>query len=411
ADLSLAYINVTRNEEMGDLHLTWDITDARLGTCTIRYRLSIGEDERVQVIHDLYFSDETVNLDFLSACTKYQIVLLPIKYTNVAHFSTQYFNLYITDKMVIQLLRVLLVTFFTFLPVNTASGQDCLPRSVQNINILSNTTLVWELDPFEPCDISNFYVDIWGGDAEEEYHFNITDNFLDVSFLGSCELWNFTITAVHYVVPGPASTLSTYVPLPPDADLSLAFVRYSFPDGLIAMEWDLANRTLGDCSVKYRLTLHDQDRDTMDDLYLDDTAILLTESLACTQYETILRAINMAYPMIEGPLRRLSIRLGARVQSAPTLKSINIQATSFNMTVALDGNRNKCPLMALLVDGGSYFNVSVPLQGLDSPDSAHVEVKSLLPNTLYYFHVSVQNNGGLSAPTLIAVQTLELSPN
>ncbi|KAJ8914958.1 hypothetical protein NQ315_002482 [Exocentrus adspersus] len=309
--------------------------------------------------------------------------------------------------MLLKLVPTLLVTFSV--PLTRVSGQDCLPRNVQNIDILSNTTLVWELDAFETCQISNFYVDIWGH-GEEQYHYNITENFLDVSFLGTCELWNFTISAVHYVIPGPASTFSTYVPLPPDADLTLAFVRYNFPSGHIVMEWDLANRTLGDCSVKYRLTLHDQDRDTMDDMYLDETSIVLN-TLACTQYETILRAVNMAYPMIEGPLRRMNINLAATVQSAPRLKFVEIQATSFNMTVGLDGERNRCPVMTLFVDGGIYFNASVSLQGMETPELVEVEVKSLLPNTMYYFHVSVLNIGGWSTPTPIAIQTLDLSPN
>ncbi|KAJ8914959.1 hypothetical protein NQ315_002483 [Exocentrus adspersus] len=315
-----------------------------------------------------------------------------------------------TNTMVIKkILPKLLMVLFMILC--STSGQDeCVPTSVQHIDILSNTTLVWDLDAFETCHVTNFNVDIWGN-GEEEFHLNVTDRFLDVSFLGICELWNFAITPFSYEVSGASSTLSTYVHLPPDADLSLSYVTYSFPSGYISIDWDLTNRSLGDCSLKYRLTLHDEDRDTMEDIYVSNTSINLYDMLPCTQYETLLRAVNMAYPMIGGPLRTMRIRLGARVPNAPTLKALDIQATSFNITVELEGEKNKCPLRTIRVNGGVYFDVSVSLYELESAEFLNVEVKDLLPNRMYFFNVSIKNNGGWSAVTPLAVQTLDFSPN
>ncbi|KAJ8925172.1 hypothetical protein NQ315_001357 [Exocentrus adspersus] len=350
--------------------MEWDLKNRTLGDCSVIYQVTLHDKSR-DTIEDVYVAETPIVLKNTSPYTRSSLG-----------------------------------------PSLRQSQDNCVPKSVHSIDILSNTTLAWEVDTFEICDLTNFNVDIWGGDADEEYHYNTTDTCLDISFLNTCEVWNFTITPVSYGVAGVASTLRTYVPLPPDANLSLAFIRYTLQNGALAMEWNLANRTLGDCSVKYRLTIHDRSQDTIDDLYLRNTSIVLSSTTPCTWYAIVLRAVNMAYPLIEGPeSTTMNYQRTPRAQNAPTLKAVDIRATSFNLTVALEGDRNRCPLRTLLVDGGSYFNASTSLQGLDVPEVASVEVKSLLPNTMYFFNVSVQNSAGWSAGTRLAVQTLNLSPD
>ncbi|KAJ8925234.1 hypothetical protein NQ315_001420 [Exocentrus adspersus] len=307
------------------------------------------------------------------------------------------------------LITVSLVQFLVF-QYQVFGQDDCVPKSVQNIEILSNTTLVWKLDASEACDVTNFIIDIVG---EKKYNYNITNSFLDVSFLGICGIWNFTIIPISSEVSGSAATLETYVPLPTDADLSLGFVSYSQPEGNLVMEWDLKNRTLGDCSVRYRLTINDTARNTTQEMYLKDTFFTFNDTFPCTIYSIVLRAVNMAHPRIEG---RSSTTMkyrpgdqGPGLQIPPTLKVINAQTTSFNLTVGLDGYNNVCPLKALFVDGGSYFNKTVSLLGLEAIESANVQIDSLLPNKMYYFNVSIQNSKGWSMPGQFAVQTLDLT--
>lgn len=94
-------------------------------------------------------------------------------------------------------------------------------------------------------------------------------------------------------------------------------------------------------------------------------------------------------------------------QIAPRLGSIDIQTTSINMTWILEGDANRCPLIRLYVDGGIYFNETIPLQNLVDRNRVQVEIKSLTPNSMYYFRVYVENNGGISPATPLAVQTLD----
>lgn len=294
--------------------------------------------------------------------------------------------------------------------INKANGQDdCVP-SIQSVSIASNATLFWVVDPTESCEITSFIVDIIG-DREDEYHFAVTENFVDLYFLVICEKWQFTVTPISNEVTGFAHTITAYIPLPPDADLSISFFRFSFSGGTVVLEWDLTNQTLGDCSLEYRLTLQDLDRGTIYDVYVEGKSARLDAASPCVSYEINLRAINQAHPAIEGPMRSLNLILAARAQLAPTLKSVVIQATSIILTWSLEGDANRCPLRSFYIDGGSYFNSSVPLESLQDPTTVSVEITSLRPNSMYFMRASVQNNGGWSSTTPIAVQTLDLSTN
>lgn len=97
------------------------------------------------------------------------------------------------------------------------------------------------------------------------------------------------------------------------------------------------------------------------------------------------------------------------VQVAPTLRSVDIQATSLNMTWSLEGDANRCPLRNFYIEGGSYFNSTTSLQGITNPATVTVVVDNLRPNSMYYMRASVENSGGTSQATPIAVQTLDLS--
>ncbi|KAJ8925174.1 hypothetical protein NQ315_001359 [Exocentrus adspersus] len=483
ADLSIAYINVTRNGVTNDLYVTWDLANRQFGTCTIRYRVTIEEEDSPD-IHDLYMSDRSLNIQFLSPCTKYQIGVRAI---NIAHptiegtlmskdyefpaakqeppklqtvelgvtsfnmtwaleprkrnrceveeffvSGEQYFNISVVydDKpdrhhvnLTIGNLRPSSMYYMhasvrnsagwsvhTIVSVQTLEASESIPAAVQNVAILSNSTLLWELDAFEICDVTNFHVDVTGG-GMEEYHYVVDEKYLDLSFLTVCDQWDFIVTAVAHDVVGVATTLSTYVPLPPDADLTISSFGFTSSEGETRLYWQLSNRTYGDCSLEYRLTRRDLDRGTIEDMYVEGNTARLDSMSLCVEYELLLRAVNMAFPPTEGPLTSMTLQLSGRPQTAPRLKLVINQATSFHMTWELEGDANRCPLRTLLVDGGIYFNSSVSLQDLDDVRFADVEIKSLRPGTMYHLNVSVQNSRGWSAATPVAVQTLDLSPN
>lgn len=93
-------------------------------------------------------------------------------------------------------------------------------------------------------------------------------------------------------------------------------------------------------------------------------------------------------------------------QVIPTLKSLDIQTTSFNTTWLLEGNKNRCPLRNFYVNGGTVFNYLIPLEDIVDRSTVAVEIDSLTPNTMYHFQVSVENSAGWSPVNQIAVQTL-----
>ncbi|XP_018570503.1 uncharacterized protein LOC108910401 [Anoplophora glabripennis] len=292
--------------------------------------------------------------------------------------------------------------------IDKSQGQeDCVP-SVKSVSIASNATLFWEVDPDRPCEITNFKIDI-EGDREDEYHFTVTESFVDLSFLEICEKWQFTVTPISNEVIGFAHTMTSYIPLPPDADLTINRFRFSLSGRTLILEWDLRNQTLGDCTLEYLLTLQDLDRGTIEDAYVEGRTARVDTVSPCITYEMNVRAINQAHPAREGPIARLNLVMGNRAQSAPTLKSVEAKATSLTLTWTLEGDANRCPLRSFYIDGGNYFNVSVPLQGVEDPSTVSMEITGLRSNSMYLMRASVENSGGWSQTTPIAVQTLDWS--
>lgn len=290
-----------------------------------------------------------------------------------------------------------------------SNGQDCVP-SVTSVTIASNATLFWEVDPDGPCEITSFTVDIVG-DSGDEYHFTVDMHYIILSFLPICERWHFTVTPNSYDIVGFPHRMTSYVPLPPDADLTLSNFSFNITGRSVFLEWDLLDQTHGDCSLEYRLTLEDLDRGTVQDFYLEGKSVTMNNVSPCIYYGLSLRAINQAHPTIEGPVRTLYMLLNARAQFAPILQSIDVQATTIDMTWTLEGDTNRCPLSSFHIDGGAYFNSTVSLNGSPNPTTASVHIDSLLPNSMYVMVASVENSGGRSPGAPIAVQTLDLSPN
>ncbi|XP_023310061.1 uncharacterized protein LOC111691454 [Anoplophora glabripennis] len=188
-----------------------------------------------------------------------------------------------------------------------------------------------------------------------------------------------------------------------DTDLNVSNVRFTFLDQGVVVRWSL--RTPTNCSIEYHLVVQDSDLGVIRDEYLEEESVQLDAMSACTGYNVTLRAVNKAIPSPEGPFLTTSIQFHSRAQIAPILKSLDVETTSIKTTWLLEGEGNRCPLRNFYVNGGN-FNFSIPLEDLADRSVVPVEIKSLQPNTMYYFQVSVENSAGLSPPTPVAVQTL-----
>ncbi|KAJ8925171.1 hypothetical protein NQ315_001356 [Exocentrus adspersus] len=303
-------------------------------------------------------------------------------------------------------LKLLLIILCGFL--RPAQGQDgCEPNTVQNISIISNTTLTWDVDPSPTCTVTSFRVNVVEVGGEEEYFYELTENSLDVSSLKACVPWSFTVAAIADDVAGVPAILTADLPLPPDADLSI-FYWLNFNKSHTILNWDLSDRNVRNCSLQFKLTILDLYLNTTEDFVVESKAAPLVMS-PCVPYEMALRAVQPA-DSSEGPIMRMTLILSARAQLAPTLKTIDITATSINMTWALEGRTNRCSLVRFFVEGGDHFNVTVPLHDLEDTTTVSVELNELSPNSMYYFEVRVENMAGNSTVTPIAVQTLMDSP-
>ncbi|XP_018570570.1 uncharacterized protein LOC108910453 [Anoplophora glabripennis] len=289
------------------------------------------------------------------------------------------------------------------------SQDDCAPEPILQLMISANATLYWTLDEFQYCEITHFQVNVTN-DSGEGYFYEVTENYLDLSFLEICEEFNFTVIPMSYEGVGFGRTLSVPLPLPPDADLSLtSFKATSLESKDVLVEWDLVNNTYGNCSLYYQLRVTDEDLDTTQDVYVWENSVDLTFPRPCISHHVDIRAINGAQPNIEGAWTTpIHFYMPAKPQIIPSLFAIDIGTTSVNMTWTLEGISNRCPLKALYLDGGSYFNISVPIQNVDS-DQVLVELRSLQSNSMYYFNVYVENSGGVSPAFNLAVQTLDIN--
>ncbi|KAJ8925235.1 hypothetical protein NQ315_001421 [Exocentrus adspersus] len=196
-------------------------------------------------------------------------------------------------------------------------------------------------------------------------------------------------------------------------DLRLAnFLFITESNKTMTISWRLINQT--DCPVAFHLTVVDTELGVVEDVILDDNSTSLASFSPCTEHHLTLRAISKD---VEGPNVTAAIWILDRgkylkhiVMEAPILKTLEVKATSINMTWTLEGNANRCLLKTFHVQG-PYVNVTVPLQDLEDKAVVSVQLQSLKPNSMYYFNVTVENSGGVSPATQMAVQTPELSDN
>ncbi|KAJ8925162.1 hypothetical protein NQ315_001347 [Exocentrus adspersus] len=311
------------------------------------------------------------------------------------------------------ILRFCLLLCFFFLVRGTNGDTYCIPRYVENLRINVSAVLSWEVHQDETCGIKEFQVDVEAEHQEYEMHFLVRFQFVDLSFLPVCDEWHFVVTPIsENNVLGYERRLVGHVPLPSTADISLSYfdaIHVNTKD--ILLQWDLQNRTQGDCTLRYRIVIENKETGDVQDVYVSGLSIILHNLSPCVEYHIAIRAVNIAHPTIEGPMLFQNVLSPSIEQIPPTLLSVKTGPTSIDMTWGLENWSNRCPVRALHIDGGSKFNISVPIQdSTDDRPPVEVNLKGLQPNSMYYLKVAVENSGGMSQASQIAVQTDELGP-
>ncbi|XP_018570566.1 uncharacterized protein LOC108910449 isoform X2 [Anoplophora glabripennis] len=293
-------------------------------------------------------------------------------------------------------------------------AQECVAQSVVNMTLTAHHLLTWAVSEDEVCDVHQFLVYIYEQDRPIEYSFEVAEPWVDVSFLEVCHEWIFVVVPISEHTRGREHRLFGSIPLPADADLDIEYINITRNGvtGDLHLSWDLADRRYGSCSLRYRLTIEEDGDEEIHDLYLSERSVNLHFLSPCTSYQFGVRAINIAHPTIEGPIRTEFGTIPGAVQISPHLDNLDLGVFGFKMTWELESVvRNKCAVKELLINGGDFFQKIVHLEDDGIRGPIEVEIDNLKENSLYYFRAYVLNSAGWSAPTVVAVHTLNVEPD
>ncbi|KAJ8925232.1 hypothetical protein NQ315_001418 [Exocentrus adspersus] len=288
-----------------------------------------------------------------------------------------------------------------------------VPSAVDNFVMHANANLTWETHPDETCEIDSYWLDLKSLSSKDQHHFAVKENYIHLTFLAICDEWEVVVRALSNNTYGYERRTVTHIPLPPNADLALGYFNGTLVDPrILLLHWQLRNHTHGDCTLRYRVTVTNEDDSLIRDNYENGYFALLNDLSPCVSYSIGVRAVNIAHPTIEGPLSTMEIEIPPQPQAAPLLKEVTAGATSIRIVWEVEGYYSqRCPVRSLHVDGGSHFNIEIPVNSTTERPPVEMELKGLKPNSMYFLKVSVENMGGLSPPAQIAVQTLELEPS
>ncbi|KAJ8925225.1 hypothetical protein NQ315_001411 [Exocentrus adspersus] len=291
-----------------------------------------------------------------------------------------------------------------------AKIEACVPLAVENLRIHPNGTLTWDVSTDETCVADSFQV-VVEGDREDDYDVTVRDTFVDLSFLKTCEQWKFYVTPVAAGVVGHQTRLIDWIPLPRSADLTIDYLNVTIRKRHdVVLNWDLRNRTHGDCTLEYRLAITDTETATIRDVYFTGRSFRLQYLSPCVPYHLALRAVNTAIGGIEGPIISKFVDIPAYPEDPPTLRSVNIGPTAIDMSWRLENYiYNRCPVENFYLDSSTGTNFSIPILDPAGRPPVHISVSGLKPSTIYNFRAYVKNSGGVSTSVPMAVQTKELS--
>ncbi|KAJ8925165.1 hypothetical protein NQ315_001350 [Exocentrus adspersus] len=291
----------------------------------------------------------------------------------------------------------------------SSCANDCVPGVVRNLAVDHIANLTWNVDPNEPCPIEGFRVEVVGEDGIAAL-FRSSLNYIHLSFLDFCQEWQFTVAPISNGVVGFEHRLTDYIPIRQDANLTLTNLRVTHLGGKnTSLQWEMAEPFRGDCTLRYRVLVRDRQTSTSHSVYVTGRSAYLDTLAPCVPYLVSIRAVSTSLPIIEGPLAYTTFDIEAFPEDPPTLLSVDAGTTTVKMVWQLeDYMKNRCPVVNLHVDGGDFFNVTVPIEDPYYRKPVSVNLTRLHPDRMYYMKVAAENSGGISTSVPLGVQTLPL---
>ncbi|KAJ8948725.1 hypothetical protein NQ318_017893 [Aromia moschata] len=297
-----------------------------------------------------------------------------------------------------------LVSLTSWLSISLVNGQlPCVPVGVVNLTMNLNSVVTWDPNPEENCTVSYHlvYVD---SDTGTEYIYAVSGTSLNVGFLPVCDSYVFRVIPIsNQNVEGEETTLATKIPLPEDANLTVALIMVSQDGDDVAIQW-IMDDAWTKCADRFRVIINDAEIDHIQDIYTFDTSIVIPDLAPCTTYEFGVVAIYNW--VIEGPVTVVSRTIPEGVQSPPTLIGVELAPRNVTLLWLLQSYAsNKCPVSAAFVDIANNYNTTVSILDQTSRQPISITLSDLVPNSLYIVNTTVINSAGSSRAVPIAIQT------
>ncbi|KAJ8926293.1 hypothetical protein NQ314_021352 [Rhamnusium bicolor] len=289
---------------------------------------------------------------------------------------------------------LVLVTF------HGAHGEDCVPNSVQDLQLDLNSILHWSAST--NCEDTSYLVYILFEDTIQHIY-QTHDIWLDVSFLPACEVFRFILVAISENLASDGRIIESTLPIEPDGSVSVTqLVAVQQGEDNISLEWSLDEKF--EKCVRYFRVVYWDGETLPRESYSTINHINISDFSPCTHYEFTVKPIYKT--MQEGGIAQISYETSAHSLDLLELDSIRPGVTFADMTLKLPPySINRCPISSLVVDGSPYINLTIPIT--DTPERAPVpvHVSPLQPDKMYLFRLYSINSGGASKVFQIAIQT------
>ncbi|KAJ8925237.1 hypothetical protein NQ315_001423 [Exocentrus adspersus] len=299
--------------------------------------------------------------------------------------------------------------------ISLTDGQEkCVPQAVAELDLSPDRVLYWTVSPEEKCTITHFTVNIRRTNTGEEHDFDVTTTSIDLSSIVlPCVYWLFGLKAVSDTgTVGFDHLIYTQDHLKNESRLALNYLRVDETGDHARLYWEMEEDLFKNCADAFRISIADEASGPVDNFTVDlDTSTVLDFAVPCATYAFEVRALYYGPNYIlKGPVMQTNHVEPERVLNPPKLRGVTAGPTSVNTTWSLDSlSTNRCPIKIFYVDGGDYFNISIPISEYnDKRESVLAILDALMPSSMYVLKVSVENSAGVSNQTTAAVQTLDL---
>ncbi|KAJ8985131.1 hypothetical protein NQ317_012782 [Molorchus minor] len=303
----------------------------------------------------------------------------------------------------IELLFVLILSCFAVSQVIGDDDDSCRPSWVRSLRVTDEAILTWTEAPDEECDVAYYLVQVTYRGEQSTY--TTEEMQLNVSFVPPCESVTFTVIPISTNdVQGGTSTHGLRMPIPPDANLTIQYIRVSSQDGHVTLNWDL-DEEWRICTSRFRVIIYEEESDTPADIYVSDTTLIIPFLVPCSGYILGVTAVHSLTQ--QGPVSTVRYTVPAHRLISPTVQGITLGKTYVYMEWHIDSYvHNRCAVSSLVVTSTPSFSLAFPITNNYERPTISTNITNLQPEIMYFLNVTVVNTAGPSVPTLISVQTL-----